>query len=121
MIDSGIYQLLIRIPDNCKIKIGNLGQIRFDKGLYIYTGSAEKNLRHRLARHFQSDKRMFWHVDYLLRHGTIEAYHVEHFAPGLECMLNSRTREEYPQSQFVSRFGSSDCKCPAHLIFLNEY
>jgi len=120
MIGSGIYQLLIRVPEDCRIKIGNLGQIDFEKGLYIYTGSAEKNLHQRLARHFRSDKKLFWHIDYLLVQAKIEAYRIEPFSNDLECRRNIKTKNAYPHSRFVHRFGSSDCKCPAHLIYLKE-
>lgn len=105
-----------------KIKIGNLGWIKFRPGFYIYTGSAKNILPQRLGRHFSSEKTNFWHIDYLLQQAEIVGYNFESFGPGLECSLNSMTREQYPQSKYVPGFGSSDCKCPSHLIYLgNSY
>lgn len=118
MIESGIYQLLIGMPGTRTIKIGNLGLTRFPAGLYIYTGSAKNSLRQRLSRHFSGDRTKFWHIDYLLQFGELAAYHIEPFRPGLECRLNKLTKEMHPASEYVPGFGSSDCKCFSHLIYI---
>lgn len=121
MIKSGVYQLLIEMPEAQSIKIGNLGYLKFQPGLYIYTGSARGKLFPRLSRHFAREKIHFWHIDYLLERARILAYNVESFRPGLECSLNKSTREMYPGSEYIRAFGSSDCRCQAHLIYLPEY
>jgi len=36
---KGIYILLIRISKNIQVKIGSLGKINFNKGIYAYVGS----------------------------------------------------------------------------------
>ena len=118
MKDSGIYQLVIKLPRNTFINVGNLGNIRFAEGSYIYTGSAKANLFKRLYRHFQKDKQFHWHIDYLLKYGEIIAYTTRPFGAGLECAANMAARKRYKNAEFISGFGSSDCKCRSHLIFI---
>lgn len=118
MINSGIYQLLIDLPKGKIISVGSLGGIYFSKGSYIYTGSAEKNLRERIARHFRAEKAFHWHIDYLLKYGEIVAYNLRPFEPGLECRTNLDSFSSYLNAQYISGFGSSDCRCESHLIFV---
>jgi sugar fermentation stimulation protein A len=118
VINSGIYQLLIELPRNCVIEVGNLGNLRFSRGLYIYTGSAKANLRERISRHFRKEKRFHWHIDYLLREGEIIAYNMQPYIPDLECDTNLQTHKAISRSRFISGFGSSDCKCFSHLVFI---
>ena len=118
MINSGIYQLLIELPRSCVIEVGNLGEIEFSQGLYIYTGSAKANLRERISRHFREEKRFHWHIDYLLREGEIIAYNLQKYGLGLECKTNLNTRNPRPTAKFIPGFGSSDCKCVSHLVFI---
>ena len=48
------------------IQIGKLGSFDFGEGFYVYVGSALNSLESRLKRHLRDDKKLFWHVDYLL-------------------------------------------------------
>jgi len=41
---KGIYCLSIKILKTKEISIGRLGKIKFEKGRYIYVGSAQKTL-----------------------------------------------------------------------------
>ena len=76
MLDSGCYQLKIKIKQNITQTIGALGECSFPKGDYIYTGSAMKNLKSRIARHRRKDKKLRWHIDYLLNHPEVELLEV---------------------------------------------
>ena len=62
------YQLHIHLNKNIEIEIGKLGKFTFPMGNYVYTGSAKKNIDERIKRHKSnsSDKKLYWHVDYLL-------------------------------------------------------
>ena len=44
---KGIYCLVINIHEKMKIEVGALGEIDFEKGTYIYVGSAQNNLKKR--------------------------------------------------------------------------
>jgi len=118
MIDSGVYQLLVYLDRNSQIEIGKLGTINFHKGFYIYTGSAKKNMFHRLRRHFSQDKKLRWHIDYLLQSGEIVAFYMEKYRTDLECKLNRDSIKRYINSVLIPKFGSSDCKCKSHLIYI---
>ena len=60
------YQLYIFLNEDVRVQIGKLGVFRFPKGNYIYTGSAKRNIEKRIERHLSSNKKLHWHIDYLL-------------------------------------------------------
>lgn len=109
------YCLYIRLDEDTEITAGRLGFVRFPKGLYVYTGSAKKNMPARIDRHRRKDKKLHWHIDYLtsLPQAHIEkvTYHRED-----ECEVNRKT----PGVILVSGFGASDCKkhCGSHLKYM---
>ena len=63
--DRGSYFLLLHLARRRRLRVGQLGPVLFEKGHYVYAGSAMANLGARLARHCRRRKRMHWHVDYL--------------------------------------------------------
>ena len=111
------YQLHIHISDNIEIQIGKLGKFNFPRGHYIYTGSAKKNIDERIKRHQSNspDKKLHWHIDYLLNDKNAKITEVHKFEKE-ECILNQETCGE----TIVPDFGSSDCKnkCKSHLKYL---
>ena len=55
---KGTYCLIINLNNTSKIKIGKkLGKIEFDKGYYVYVGSAMNSLESRINRHLSDEKR----------------------------------------------------------------
>lgn len=108
------YQLHIRLAQPLRVQVGRFGQFDFPAGEYVYTGSALRNFEARVARHLRSDKRLRWHVDYLLAApGVTVAEVVRSCEP--ECALNQATAGE----MLVAGFGASDCRqgCGSHLKF----
>jgi Uri superfamily endonuclease len=83
-------------------------------GYYIYTGSAQNGLEGRIARHLRKKKKLYWHVDYLLKYSKIEK--IVTF-PGMkaECKLHKDTLVKMEGENFIEGFGSSDCGCRGHL------
>jgi len=63
--DRGSYLLVLRLSRDRRIGVGQLGELRFRRGSYVYVGSAMQNLSARLARHHRRRKKMHWHIDYL--------------------------------------------------------
>jgi Uri superfamily endonuclease len=107
------YQLRIRIARAKRITVGRLGRFLFPAGKYVYTGSAKRNLDARIRRHLLlgSQKRMHWHIDYLLADPAVQIVRVTR-SSAEECRLNQRTRGVV----VVPGFGSSDCRrCGSHL------
>jgi sugar fermentation stimulation protein A len=114
----GVYQLYLYLPKPARLKVGRLGVFLFPAGRYVYTGSALGGLARRLARHQRREKTLHWHIDYLLRHARIERIDTLATTQRLECALNAAVLEQ-PEARVVARgFGSSDCRCSSHLIFL---
>ena len=56
IIESSIPR--INIEKKTHITVGKLGKFVFSKGIYIYTGSAKKNINHRLKRHLTRNKKL---------------------------------------------------------------
>ncbi len=120
-MNTGAYQLLIEIKKDVKINIGALGRLSFEKGFYVYTGSAMKGLEARVARHRRKDKKLRWHIDYLLNHRSAKIIDVKLFRSNdrRECSLNQQVIGLSGSEVPVAGFGSSDCRiCPAHLVKL---
>jgi Uri superfamily endonuclease len=109
------YQLLIRLRQGRRLRIGRLGVFRFPAGRYVYTGSARRNLEARLARHLRPVKRLHWHIDYLLCSPGVEVLRRRRFREE-ECAVNRRGRGTIP----APGFGAGDCRagCGAHLKYL---
>jgi len=109
------YQLSITLSRPVRVEIGRLGVFDFPSGRYIYTGSAIRNLGARIARHLRREKRLRWHIDYLLAVPEAAVTGVERFAQA-ECELNCNTTGEV----VVAGFGASDCRagCGSHLKYI---
>jgi Uri superfamily endonuclease len=117
---KGIYVLVIRLRDQASVSIGALGEITFEKGLYLYVGSAQTNLEQRVKRHLRKEKRKFWHIDYLLDSGAAEIEKVlcKEGSKVEECRL---AIEIAKRGQAVQGFGCSDCRCRSHLFHVGNY
>ncbi len=111
---KGIYVLIIKISQPINPKIGALGTTSFQAGLYAYVGSAQNSLETRVRRHLRKEKRLFWHIDYLLADAAAavtEVYCLEGDKT-CECQIAQLLAQ---QCEPVPRFGCSDCHCNSHL------
>ena len=111
---NGSYILLIELKENMIIKIGKLRDIRFKKGFYAYIGSALKGLEQRINRHFRSNKKKYWHIDYLLNYGKIVNVFYNESNIKEECNFVKKFEKNLI---FIPNFGCSDCKCKSHLFY----
>ena len=114
---KGIYVLIIELENNITITIGKLGKIYFKKGCYAYVGSALNGLENRINRHFKSQKKFHWHIDYLLDNSCIKEVIYAETQEKKECML-AKTLNNYEK---IKKFGSSDCNCESHLFFSDNF
>jgi Uri superfamily endonuclease len=116
----GTYALLLTLEGGATVQIGRLGTFGFPAGRYIYVGSAlgSGGLRARLLRHCRTEKRLHWHIDYLLRCATVcSAWCVE--SPSrLECTWARWLQGQSAVWIPAPHFGASDCRCPSHLYAL---
>jgi Uri superfamily endonuclease len=114
---KGSYILLIELATRKNIFVGKLGNISFPKATYAYVGSAMNGLRARLARHLRREKKLHWHIDYLLNEAEVEEIILCQGDVKVECSLAQALAGKL---QSVPGFGSSDCKCRSHLYFASE-
>ena len=115
---KGCYCLIINLEKNESIQIGKLGMIDFKKGYYVYIGSAMNSLESRLNRHFRDEKKLHWHVDYLLTNPNCKLedaiYNVS--SKKVECDLS----KQLSNSKCIEGFGCSDCDCKSHLYYFKS-
>ncbi len=118
---KGAYVLVLHLERGEEITVGKLGTFAFPAGYYLYVGSAlgPGGLEARLARHRRCcDKKLHWHIDYLLEHAQLVEVWSAAATDRLECLWAQAARQ-LPGSEIPAPgFGSSDCRCPSHLIYL---
>jgi Uri superfamily endonuclease len=117
---KGSYCLIIRLEPESGVRIGKLGEINFKSGYYVYVGSALNSLRGRIKRHMQNDKKLFWHVDYLLNQKDAEIVEIIFSVSDMkwECKIASHIAKN---AVSINNFGCSDCKCGSHLFYFEKF
>ena len=122
---KGTYTLIIFMKKSNRLRIGKLGAFIFLKGTYTYTGSAlgtgALSLENRIKRHLRKDKKIKWHIDYLLNSSNVQIQAVI-YAETLEkfeCKVSKEIEKLKVAQALVRKFGASDCKegCHAHLHY----
>jgi Uri superfamily endonuclease len=117
---NGIYALIIQLSRDSNVTVGKLGALHFTKGLYAYVGSAQIALEKRIARHLKKEKRVFWHIDYLLQNHNAKILRVftKTAEKQEECVVAKRIAAK---GKAVASFGCSDCRCTSHLFRIRDY
>ena len=115
---KGCYCLVIRMDETSEIKIGKLGKIEFEKGFYVYVGSAMNSLKSRIQRHLSDDKKLHWHIDYLLKKSEITDVIYNESPRKIECELSGYISLK---TRSVKGFGCSDCQCESHLYYFKNH
>lgn len=119
--EGGSYLLWFYLSKQCSLSIGRFGDRSLKRGWYLYCGSAlgPGGLRARLGHHLGKQERRHWHVDYLKRVAELRTIwfcrgdNNEHFW--------SRQLRALPDAGCpVEGFGSSDCRCPSHLVYFSR-
>lgn len=130
---SGAYVVWLWLGQETRLPVPAPGAV-LAPGLYAYVGSARRGLRARLVRHAKGSRLVRWHVDHLRRQAQVVGADVQPdpSGPG-ECRLaeilmrvapggpeRSNRLGHAPRGALgaVPGFGSSDCRCPSHLVYL---
>lgn len=111
---KGTYLLIMVLQNDTLITVGKLGTIDFKKGWYAYIGSAFNGLDQRLQRHLRQQKKVHWHIDYLLASSTIVSIFFKENTQKEECRIAQVFQRKFTS---IAGFGCSDCYCPSHLFF----
>ncbi len=117
---KGIYALILYLHEPKDIRIGALGHISFEKGWYIYAGSAlGSGGLSRVSRHIRFYRERYrkakWHIDYLMEVAILQKTICGETEERLECVLAQAIG-----GASILRFGCSDCDCPSHLFYREE-
>ncbi len=112
-MNCGAYILILILDDHKDITVGALGELHFSPGALAYVGSAMGGLEQRIARHLREDKRLHWHIDYLLQHARITRVIRVPAGERLECQIAAALAAKL---EAVPGFGCSDCRCVSHLF-----
>ncbi len=120
---KGFYALVIRVKKTTALKIGTMRNPEISPGVLVYVGSAQgsgsTSIERRIARHFRSEKKVHWHIDYLLDlvGGPEGALWVES-ENGFECSLVQMLERSPSFESILKGFGASDCQagCNSHLL-----
>lgn len=117
-VEQGVYAVWLYLPEPKTIQVGALGLFFFAAGVYVYCGSAQRHLQARLRRHRQGTEKRHWHIDYFRTEarllGTVAV-------PGPkqgECFLTDMYLEIPGAYAPIRGFGSSDCSCRSHFVYL---
>jgi Uri superfamily endonuclease len=111
----GIYVLLLKLKKPAAVKVGKIGIIDFKKGYYAYAGSALNCIEARIKRHLRKQKKIHWHIDYLLQEpaAKVERVYALETKEHLECSAAQALASAFNS---IPHFGATDCKCPSHLF-----
>ena len=111
------YVLFIRNDNKLPLRVGRALFCVFPPGEYIYIGSAKKNLKKRVLRHFSSDKKYHWHIDYFLAYTKIEKVYIGKIEEKeLVSYIFKTLNPEIP----CPGFGASDSPCLTHLFLIKD-
>ena len=118
---KGVYCLLFFLDRDRRIRVGALGAIDFPRGIYAYVGSAQSGVGKRVGRHTRREKKMRWHIDYLLECAEIvSSIVVPTERKEDECEITTALLQLEGSKVVAPGFGSSDCVCTSHLIFFGD-
>lgn len=115
---KGSYCLVVELDAEKTIKIGRkLGKLNFKEGYYVYVGSAMNSLTARINRHLSDEKKLHWHIDYLLRKSIITDVIYAESTEKNECKLSNYLSKK---TRSIKDFGCSDCDCESHLYYFKN-
>ena len=110
----GTYSLLIHVPYDLPVSVGGLGVLEFKAGYYAFVGSALGGGEQRVSRHLRAEKKLQWHIDYLLARARAVDLVVAEGEKRKECEVAKALSKDLPS---IKGFGSTDCGCGSHLFY----
>ena len=120
-LGPGTYILSLHVGETRRIVVGRLGALDFSRGAYLYVGSALGGLEGRLRRHLRENKRLHWHIDYLLTCADVREVWYREGEERLECEWARSLLQRSWIHPFEAPFGASDCRCRTHLLVAEQH
>ena len=117
---KGVYVLIIELPNNSDVELGKSGKgkTKFKSGFYAYVGSALNGLEKRIERHLRKEKKLYWHIDYLLEKAEIVKVIYAETCLKMECKIAGNLAGNL---HYINNFGCSDCGCESHLFYCTDF
>lgn len=118
----GTYALILRASSRQTVQVGRLDRLAMRPGFYVYVGSAlgPGGLKARVSHHLRPVRRPHWHIDYLRRETECVAVWYASGAVRQECAWAAAFSSLKGSVIPLRGFGSSDCRCLAHLSFFDR-
>jgi len=116
--DRGSYLLILRLEKGMKLEVGRLDRVSFERGYYVYVGSAMANLTRRIERHRRLRKQHHWHIDELRAVAEFHAALAIRSSDRLECEIAGAL--SMISNWTIPGFGCTDCSCPTHLFGMRD-
>lgn len=118
----GTYVLWMQLKQAQSIRIGKLGTMQAQAGVYAYVGSAfgSGGVAARLKHHLAYSAKPRWHLDYLRQHALVRRCWVNHDSQHRECLWAKVLADITPYALPMTGFGSSDCACASHLFYFKR-
>ncbi len=118
----GTYVLILQVAEARWVQVGRLGEFQIPPGWLAYVGSARGpgGLSARLAHHLRHPKPARWHIDFLRPIARPTAIWWAAGTDRQECLWAAALAQMPGASRLIPGFGSSDCRCPAHLFHFPE-
>jgi Uri superfamily endonuclease len=88
--------------------------------MYAYIGSAQSSIESRIKRHIRKEKRLFWHIDYLLTGDAVKITQIYYLTGDKTCECQT-AQLIAKHSEPVPNFGCSGCHCKSHLFRLYDF
>ncbi|WP_297495710.1 DUF123 domain-containing protein [Thermococcus sp.] len=113
---KGSYFLVIKLDEEKTIRTkGKTFELL--PGYYVYVGSAMNSLEKRVRRHFSREKKLHWHIDYLLKEARLlRAYLI----PSEERPEDTRTIGDTKHGKHAPLLGASDVNVATNLYHFDE-
>jgi Uri superfamily endonuclease len=118
----GTYALVLACQNTSTLRIGGLGDLALQPGVYVYVGSAfgPGGLSARIKHHGQIAARPHWHIDYLRAICDLAEVWYTTSAGRHEHSWGKAVAQMAGATVPMPGFGSSDCACEAHLFWFKH-
>ncbi len=118
-VTSGVYLVISKLTHSCIIQTRGR-EFKLSPGWYFYCGSAMNNLSARVNRHFSTEKKHHWHIDYLLDKAKVAAIIPYVVSDNQMEHELAKILSKTPGLTGISGFGAGDCNCDTHLFFADS-
>ncbi len=112
----GSYFLVIKVERDVIVRTKRK-EFPLKAGYYVYVGSAMNSIEKRVERHFKKDKKLHWHIDFLLKESELlRAYLI----PSDAKIEKELSMEVSKFGKPIEGFGASDLKINSNLYYFKD-